>query len=269
MDSSKSSTKSGNTKQISPAKHWCFTLNNYKDTDIKVICSNSSIKRYIFQEETGESGTPHLQGYVEFMTKIRPVNALELSQKAHWEKCRNIKASIEYCHKGETRTGKVFTNIRLPKPLKLITPDRAWQKELLSIINEEPDDRIIYWIFEKVGNVGKSQFTKYLCAKHDALVVSGKGSDAKYLIVKYYEKHGVYPELIIFDIPRSNLDYISWEGMEKIKDGCFASTKYECDMVIMNAPHIICFANEEPQYDKLSEDRWRIGTISQMEIVWQ
>ena len=118
-----------------------------------------------------------------------------------------------------------------------------------------------------LSGVGKNAFTKYLCAKHDALVVSGKSGDAKYLIVKYQEKHGVYPEIIIFDIPRCNLNYISWESMEKIKDGCFASTKYECDMVLMNAPHILCFANDEPD-GNLSQDRWRIGKIENMIINW-
>ena len=256
MDSSNSSTKSGNTKQISPAKHWVFTLNNYSKDDLGLLSSISSINRYVFQQEVGENGTPHLQGYVEFKTKKRPVSEIKFSQAAHWETTRNVKAAIAYCYKsdGTQVPGTVQTfNIKIPKPLKLIDPDREWEVEMLSIIKEEPDDRTIYWLFEENGNVGKSQFTKYLCAKHDALVVSGKSADAKYMIMKYAEAHdGVYPELIIYDVPRCNLEYVSWEGLEKIKDGCFASTKYECSMVLMNSPHIICFANDMPPTEKLS-----------------
>ena len=226
MDSSNSSTKSGNTKQISPAKHWVFTLNNYSKDDLGLLSSISSINRYVFQQEVGENGTPHLQGYVEFKTKKRPVSEIKFSQAAHWETTRNVKAAIAYCYKsdGTQVPGTVQTfNIKIPKPLKLIDPDREWEVEMLSIIKEEPDDRTIYWLFEENGNVGKSQFTKYLCAKHDALVVSGKSADAKYMIMKYAEAHdGVYPELIIYDVPRCNLEYVSWEGLEKIKDGCFA-----------------------------------------------
>jgi len=266
MDSSNSSTKSGNTKQISPAKHWVFTLNNYEQEDLAVLSSISSINRYIFQQEVGENGTPHLQGYVEFKTKKRPISEVKFSQAAHWETTRNVKKAIAYCHKKDgtevPNTVELF-NIKIPKPLKLITPDRDWEIELLNIIKVEPDDRTIYWLYETTGNVGKSQFTKYLCARHDGIIVSGKGADAKYMILKYAESHdGVFPELIIYDVPRCNFDYVAWEGLEKIKDGCFASTKYECGMVLMNSPHIICFANEPPPYEKMSMDRWKVGTVS-------
>ena len=74
--SSNSSRGVGNTKppcnkkkQISCSKHWCFTLNNYTSEDISKISSNSSIVLYVFQEETGENGTKHLQGYIEFFPR--------------------------------------------------------------------------------------------------------------------------------------------------------------------------------------------------------
>ena len=41
---------------------------------------------------------------------------------------------------------------------------------------------------------------------------------------------------------------ISWSGLEDVKNGCFASTKYECEMVIMNSPHLLWFADFEPAY---------------------
>ena len=91
---------------------------------------------------------------------------------------------------------------------------------------------------------------------------SGKSADMKYMIIKYYEKHTKYPETVIFDVPRSIKDYLSYAGIEEIKNGCFASSKYECDMVIMNTPHVIIFANELPEVDKLSRDRWRIHNLN-------
>ena len=102
-NSSNSSTinlTNGNTKrQISPAKHWCFTHNNYTQQDIEKLCSSIVPVKYVFQEETGTEGTKHLQGYVEFKKKIRP-KSLGWSDQIHWEKCRNIKASIAYCKIG-------------------------------------------------------------------------------------------------------------------------------------------------------------------------
>ena len=66
LDSSNSSTKSGNTKQISPSLNWCFTVNNYNSEDIQMFLKSDSsiVPKFVFQEETGESGTPHLQGYL-------------------------------------------------------------------------------------------------------------------------------------------------------------------------------------------------------------
>lgn len=52
--------RGGNT--ISPARKWCFTLNNYCNSDIENLCSKlSSVARYLFTKEIGQSGTPHLQ----------------------------------------------------------------------------------------------------------------------------------------------------------------------------------------------------------------
>ena len=262
------SVEEGNTITSSPpnvkrqglALRWCFTWNNYNDESMSLCLQKFSDFNYIIGYEVGESGTPHLQGYVECKKKVRPIEFFKLPRVLHWESAKGDRASnIAYCSKG----GKYETNMRVPKPLKLISKEQfyPWQFDIYNIIINEPDDRLIYWYWETTGNVGKSSFCKYLCAKHDAIVLSGKSADMKYGIIKYHEKHGFYPELLIFDIPRTSLDYIAWAGLEDVKNGCFFSNKYESDMVIMNSPHIICFANAEPDYDKVSVDRWRVINI--------
>ena len=143
--SNSSDLKSGNTKQISPSLHWCFTLNNYARADIDEFSSNSSVSAYCFQEEVGEKGTPHLQGYVKFEKKVRPKSIFN-DTRIHWEKCRNIKASIAYCSKEDTRNGELFyKNVVIPKELKLIKPTRDWEIKILNLIKEEPNDRTIMW----------------------------------------------------------------------------------------------------------------------------
>lgn len=260
LDGNTNSSKA--SKQVSPSIHWCFTLNNWtneeKDMILK-ICSNSS-KKYIFQSEIGESGTPHLQGYIMFNKKCRP-KGLFSCDRIHWEKCRNIEASINYCRKEDTSTGEVWTNIKFPKPLKIIESLRPWQVQIENLLLKEPNDRSIYWIWEEKGNVGKTVFCKYIVYKYEALCLSGKANDCKYAIIKYFEKNGYYPEIILFDIPRSNMEYVNYEGLESIKNGLFFCGKYESQQVIMNCPHVFIFANQEPDTSKMSSDRWKIKKI--------
>lgn len=279
-DSSNSSGGVGSTKQpptnkkkqISPSLHWFLTFNNYDEEDILRllnICSNSSIvKRFRIQEEIGEkSKIRHLQGYIHFYKKTRPKNMFD--SKIHWEKCRNIQASINYCSKEKTRNGREWSKgIIIKIPIKILDDDKLydWEKEIIEIIKTEPDDRTIYWYWEKDGNIGKSTFCKYLAVKHGALILSGKGSDMKYGIVKYMEKNINYPRLIILDIPRTVKDFISYTGIEEIKNACFFSGKYEASMVLGNCPHIICFSNHYPSVIKMSLDRWNITYIGNDEI---
>ncbi len=250
----------GSTKRPHASKHWCFTLNNYTEDEVKDIIG-SNTKRFVFQEEIGEKGTPHLQGYIELPEKGRPMESFD-NKRIHWEKTRSAKASIKYCSKEETRSGKIYTKgVRIPKKIKIIKDLYIWQERIVEMLKHEPDDRTIYWYWDREGNIGKSALCKYLAVNNDALVISGSGKDMKYLVTQYEKSNGVYPEIIIIDIPRTAENYISWTGIESIKNGLFASTKYECEMVVMNSPHIVCFANFEPNMDVISRDRWEIRNL--------
>ena len=67
----------GNTKisRVVPSKYWCFTLNNYNSKDLETLetsFKNSGVK-YVIGEEIGEeTKTPHLQGFISSVTKLRP-----------------------------------------------------------------------------------------------------------------------------------------------------------------------------------------------------
>jgi len=84
---------------MSKARGYCFTLNNYTEDDYNsVICIASTY--LIVGKETGESGTPHLQGFVYFENP-RAFNAVKkMIPKAHIEPMKGtaMQAS-EYCKK--------------------------------------------------------------------------------------------------------------------------------------------------------------------------
>jgi len=257
------------TKIVSPPqekntiqhKYWCFTLNNYEESDIRLLCEimEYECEWYIFQEETGESGTPHLQGTINLSKRQRLSQLKKWHNKIHWEWTKCVKASIEYCQKYESRSGNIYyKNIIINEPIKVIEP-YGWQLDILDIIKNEPDDRTIYWFWEPYGNVGKSSLCKYLAVKHDAIVICGKGSDIKNVLIK---KKSL--KLILVDIPRSNYEYFNYGTLEEIKNGMIFSGKYEGGFKVFNPPHIICFANEEPQREQLSSDRWDVRRINKI-----
>ena len=252
-------------KRITQTKRWCFTLNNYTEDDVKIMrgASGATFKKFIFSREIGESGTPHLQGFFESLKKCRPMELFK-NKKIHWEKTKGSDMdNVIYIEKDHDVVLK-FGLPEQPRPLKLIEPDRPYQVDILNMIKSEPDDRSIYWYWESKGNVGKSCFTKYLCARHNALMVSGKSADCKFGVVKWKEKRGDTPDLIIYNIPRSfNSEYVSYEVLESLKDMCFFSGKYESEMVVGNAPHLLVFANEPPNVCKMSMDRWKVFEITE------
>lgn len=246
--------------QVSPGLRWCFTLNNYTEEEYSsiVLKCNELCEKWIIGKEIGESGTPHLQGFLRFKTKKRPLGVFNFTKSIHWETARgNDKENIDYCSKDG-----IFEGYGIPKPIKIINPDYFWEKEILEIIKTEPDDRTIYWYWSEAGNVGKTAFCKYLTVKHGAIALSGKGADVRNGIVEYTKTKGETPGLVLFPIPRSyNSDYLSYESIENIKDMYFYSGKYEGGMICGNSPHLFIFANCLPNYEKLSNDRWVVREI--------
>lgn len=257
----------GNTRNITVKQDiqrifWCFTLNNYSIDDIEILETvfKSLCKWYIFQEEIGEEGTPHLQGTLSLLQKSRLTELKHINPKIHWEPTKSVKSSIAYCQKTETRRAhsKVYTfNIEIPKEINVEEP-RGWQLQVIQIINTKPDCRSIHWFWEPNGNVGKSTLCKYLVVKHKALILTGKSSDMFHQILKCKDD----PKLIICDIPRQSLEYINYGAIEQIKNGLIFSGKYEGGQRVFDPPHVICFANEPPKMSAMSLDRWKVTEIT-------
>lgn len=85
-------------------RHIVFTLNNYvEEEDIPRITEwcEEEAKYYVIGRETGESGTPHLQGYVSFRGR-HSFNYVrnKLGSRCHIERARGTaRENREYCTK--------------------------------------------------------------------------------------------------------------------------------------------------------------------------
>lgn len=275
-NSSKSSGKKGNNspssrKQISPSRHWEFVLNNYQEADILALnkLRSSIVPVIVGQSEVGESGTKHLQVQISFSKKVRPINILkrELGHaRCSFRKVRDLHKTRMYCSKDDTYDGhwRLSRGWKRPKELALITYDilNDYQKSIADFFQKSCDPRFsrdIHWFWEPKGNMGKTILSTFFCDQRDALIIGGKKADCFYGVQKYIiNHHGAGPEIVIIDVPRETLDYVSYSAIEKVKDGLFFSGKFDSDMVRFNRPHVIIFANEEPRRSAMSEDRWKI-----------
>ncbi|AUM61904.1 Rep [uncultured virus] len=251
-------------KRESQYNYWFFTLNNYKVEQLEQMeqVLRHECKWYVFQEETGENGTPHLQGTICLVKKQRMSQLKRINPAIHWESTKSVKASIEYCTKYQTRTGAIHTyGITIPEDIKVAEPT-GWQKQALSLLESEPDDRSIYWIWEPTGGRGKTQFCKYCVVKKDALMLTGKSADMYHMLSKFPNKR----KIILVDIPRSQQDYLNYGAIEQIKNGLVFSGKYEGCQLVFNCPHVFVFANEPPDLSKMSMDRWKVYHIIDQEL---
>lgn len=241
-----------------PKKQWCFTWNNYTDTDygsmISYFCKGD---QWIIGKEVGEKGTPHLQGYINFEKKVRFTALIKVFPKCHWEAAKgNAKANIKYCSK----ENNFKTNMRVPRQIQWPKKWHPWQEKILEEIQIEPNNRTINWIWEEKGNTGKTTLCNYLALEKNALLVPSKKNDAFHAIAKRFEDTGEI-DIVIIDVPRDSLDYICYTAIEKIKDGQVISGKYEGCQCIFPSPHLYIFANEPPKLHKFSADRWNVINI--------
>lgn len=265
--------KTINKKRVAPSKRWCFTWNNYPvgtlGTSGSVVPLLQSLGKYIIGKEVGESGTPHLQGYIEFDTKTRALSA-GLPKCIHWEKAKgNRKSNIAYCSKdGDYICHGFKVGYVCPKmKFSLLRPSQ----KAISCLFSSPEDplwgRIIYWFWEAKGSWGKTITCTHLVDCRDAIILGGKKSDILCGVAAAC-KEGTPPGLAVFDIPRACGSRVSYAAIESVKNGIFFSGKYESRPLRFARPHCAVFANEPPEsYANLSGDRWRVRNLTEWDAL--
>lgn len=261
-------------KQVSCARHWVFTYNNYLYVEFQIMeeyfrDNSSTFEAVVFQEEVGESNTPHLQGCLTFVNKARPFN-LGLSKKIHWEKKgrhSTLAQMRDYCCRPIKRApeGRVFLfNWVAPVPLNILLSEDlyVWQKLLIEKISKIPNDRDIIWVYGRSG-LGKTQFAKYLAHHYGGIPLMG-GSQHILSVVSQHTRC----KLFMFLATMRDRDKIPYKALECTKDGIFMShfgTKHT-EPVIMNSPHIIVFANYPPRRGEIAAKKLLVLNLNEWEI---
>ncbi len=246
-------------------KKYVFTINNYDSTIIDHLKNflDKESSRYIFGLEVGEQGTPHIQGYMEF-TNQRFRSAIKKGV-GHEFFIEVAKGTLEQNFDYTSKDGEIITKGICLRSLQYKGPQiqlEIWQKEVVAILEQEPNDRDIHWLWEDDGEFGKSTFAKWIFHNMEGVMaIAGKSNDVKNGVLTYRTVNGRFPRIIIMDIPRSLLEKINFGVIEEVKNMFFYSGKYEGGMLSGPSPHVLIFANEEPNYLKMSKDRWQVVNL--------
>jgi len=263
------------------AKHWVFRWSNYAKHCPEWAAALDALipqcKILVAQEEIcPTTGTPHIQGELEFHKKHRPIGMLPKSVK--WI-LKIDKKNWNYCQKTESSVpgGRVWRHgIKRPfRPLDktLETELYGWQLEYAHKFDEPAPkvNRKIHWVWSEAGARGKSTMCRYFVDLDNinTLCVGGEVKDIFSGIADW-----VAPEdpgdaqnldLIVINIPRAQMNRVSFTAIECILDGLFYNGKYKSRMVRFNPPHVIVFANAPPVLQgTASPDRWVIKNIDEV-----
>jgi len=141
-----------------------------------------------------------------------------------------------------------------------------WQKQMLELIKQHPGDRTMHWVYDPIGNNGKTKFVKYIAFKHDAVGLAyGHSTDVLNLVSKLSGRR-VYAWNLTRAKPANLSELDLYSAMESVKDGFFINLKYETAQVLMNPPHVIVMANHLPKRAHISADRWKMHEIIDGEL---
>jgi len=246
------------------SKYWLGTWNNYTEEDVTwlLLLLDAECSKYAMQEEIGSSGTKHLQFKVAFRSRGRPTEKFK-TKLIHWEKS-TVWKGFEYCLKTDTNAGRRWVKGCVAPIVLDVSEPGGWQLQVMDIVNGPIDKRKVHWFWEPDGCVGKSDLIRYLTIKKGALLVGGKAADMTAALALIAKNNKPMPTIVVVNMPKV-CEHISYQGIESVKDGVFFSSKYESGMVMMNSPHFIVFSNREPEYEKMSMDRWNVVRINKEE----
>lgn len=136
---------------------------------------------------------------------------------------------------------------------------REWQVDIIeSVRKKENDDRTIEFYIDEKGGIGKTFLAKYLQDEFTdrvQLLSNGPAKDIAYLLDES-------KDTFVFNVPKGQMEFISYNVFEGIKDRMVTSTKYQPVVKYFRSKtRVIVFGNEEPDKEKMSEGRIKVTKL--------
>lgn len=206
----------------------------------------------------------HWNNELRYIAKEDPANADLLTEQRSlvdtvWS-CATVHDALQRCTKPGDAPGILALYANKPREVPACKePSFPWHKVAMELINSGTDHRSIHWFVDKVGNTGKSWFTRWACLSGLAYAITtGCGIKDFATIIRGAIDSGWNERCIIFDLPRQAEGFDSiYTLLEACVDGVVTATKYAGGTVFFQKPLVIVFSNYEPNRTRMSADRWR------------
>ena len=251
-----------------------YTLDNMRDW-MRTYC-----KRWCFQKESGAE-----TGYVHYQCRISLISKKRLNNMITWMASTMTGVHVTatsnptfyagnefYVMKEDTRIEGPWSDredinmTKIPSRLRAEPTWRPWQKQVLDIAAEEPNDRTINVIYDCVGKKGKSFLTLWMMSRNMCERIPQQ-KDARDIMrmVMNLPKRKTY----FIDLPRgtSHRDqHTIYAAIEEIKNGYCYDDRYSFKREMFEPPHVFVFTNSYPDLSLLSRDRWVFWQIINNEL---
>lgn len=211
--------------------------------------------KYVIGDEIGmETGYKHWQIRVQFkkptaMKKLILWNH-DWGCTGHWSPTH--EKNFDYCEKDGIYYRSWEGALAKYRDAAL----RPWQGSAIASLYDQ-SEREILSITDEIGNHGKSFLAKHLVVKYGYAYVPAMQNfeDFMFMAMAHQNAKG-----FIFDLPRA--DDITkkkqmWMAIETIKNGYLYDKRYNFRETWIEPPKILVFANDDPPFSSLSEDRWK------------
>ena len=265
--------------------------------DMQPLLNEKDFLEYLefLQQEDTSNQKPLVLGTFVSENKRRGIQ-----RQAVWDKCKNenvkvvlsiiqlmkekgITAASKYIYENEpdkifqieSATNHYHKMMEIDMQTKLMDKAKKtvwipWQQHLFEKLAMKPDPRQIIVVVDPVGNTGKTFFVQNYRRLYPETTVSLNNSKKNDML--YSAQQCVNRKVVMVDLMRSERDYIAYDAIEQLKNGCFVNSKYLSRTVEGDPPHMVLFTNFELDYKALSQDRWSIIRLQKQEnlqeITW-
>ena len=257
----------------------------------RIIDVELGSKDWVFQLERGQKGRLHYQGALSLRKKVRKTELLnsfrviynnlydeaitgltpdDIYKQTRLDPMLGTKEEAwRYCQKEDSRvagpwakeTKGQYNGEDLPLRENFYIYQQYVLAQFEHHVNTPIPTREVNWLYDPIGNTGKSVLTKYLLWKHSEDVMIVPRANAQNMRTVIIDRGP--RKLYLFDIPRTlgkeeHKEDI-YSVIEDVKNGTVLSAMYGRDAQLLMYPPIVwVFSNYRPDIKSLSLDRWKI-----------